>query len=63
MSEGDRGGSGSKKSCLAYLKDLYEGEQRPFTECQNSAAFKSYCILKFAILVGSLIKKYQKTEI
>ena len=28
-----------------------------FTEFQNSAAFKSYSILKFGKLVGSLIEK------
>ena len=56
------GGSGSKNPCWVYLKDLHEGEQRLFTECQNSAAFRSYCILKFAILVGSLIKKLKKVK-
>ena len=51
--------SGSKKSCWAYLKDLHKREQRLFTECQNSTAFRSYCILNFANLVGSLIKRYK----
>ena len=31
---GDRGVR-VKKPCWIYLKDLYEGEQRLFTECQN----------------------------
>ena len=55
------GGQGQKK--YVKLKDFNEGEQRLFTECQNSAAFRSYYILKFAALVGSLIKKYEKSEI
>ena len=33
-----------------------------FTELQNFAAFKSYCILKFGNLVGFLIKKDAKIE-
>ena len=33
-----------------------------FEELKNSAAFKSYHILKFAILAGSLIKKCGKFE-
>ena len=44
------------------MKDLLTGKQMLFTELQNSAAFKSYCILKFAILAGSLIKKCGKFE-
>ena len=39
------------------MKDLLTGEQMLFTELQNFAAFKSYCILKFGKLVGFLIKK------
>ena len=56
------GGSGSKKSCWAYLKELLKGEQRLFTELRYSIMFKSYRILKFAILAGSLIKKCGKFE-
>ena len=56
------GGSGSKKSCQANMKDLLTGEQMLFTELQNFAVFKSYRILKFGKLVGSLIKKDAKIE-
>ena len=56
------GGSGSKKSCWAYLKELLKGEQRLFTELRYSIMFKSYRILKFTILAGSLIKKCGKFE-
>ena len=38
------------------------GEQRLFTEFRYSIMFKSYRILKFAILAGSLIKKCGKFE-
>ena len=44
------------------MKDLLTGEQMLFTELQNFAAFKSYRILKFGKLVGSLIKKDAKIE-
>ena len=44
------------------MKDLLKGEQILFTELQNFAAFKSYRILKFGKLVGSLIKKDAKIE-
>ena len=44
------------------MKDLFTGEQMLFTELQNFAAFKSYCILKFGNLVGFLIKKDAKIE-
>ena len=33
-----------------------------FMEFQNQFSFKNYCILKFAILAGSLIKKCGKFE-
>ena len=42
------------------MKDLLTREQMLFTELQNPAAFKSYCILKFEELVGSLIKRTRK---
>ena len=44
------------------MKDLLTGKQMLFTELQNFAAFKSYRILKFGKLVGSLIKKDAKIE-
>ena len=44
------------------MKDLLTGKQMLFTELQNSAAFKSYRILKFGNLVGFLIKKDRKFE-
>ena len=44
------------------MKDLLTGEQMLFTELQNFAAFKSYRILKFRKLVGSLVKKDAKIE-
>ena len=44
------------------MKDLLTGKQMLFTELQNSAAFKSYRILKFGKLVGFLIKKDAKIE-
>ena len=44
------------------MKDLLTGEQMLSTELQNFAAFKSYGILKFGKLVGSLIKKDAKIE-
>ena len=47
-------GSGSKKSCWAYSKDLLTGKQKLFTELESSAMFISYCILN---LVGFLIKR------
>ena len=56
------GGSGSKKSCWAYFKELLKGEQRLFTELRYLIMFKSYRILKLAILAGSLIKKCGKFE-
>ena len=59
----DRGGVGLKNSCWAHLKDLQEGEQILFMECQNQFLFKSYRILKLAILVGSFIKQRTKTDI
>ena len=49
-------GSGLKKSCQANMDDL-TGESMLFTELQNSAAFKTYCNLKFGNFVGLLIKK------
>ena len=56
------GGVRVKKSCQANMKDLLTGEQMLFTELQNFAAFKSYCILNFGKLVGFLIKKDAKIE-
>ena len=44
------------------MKDLLTGKQVLFTELQNFAAFKSYCMLKFGNLVGFLIKKDAKIE-
>ena len=44
------------------MKDLSTGEQIVFTELQNFASFKNYCILKFRNLVGFLIKKDTKIE-
>ena len=44
------------------MKDLLTGEQMLFTELQNFAAFKSYCILNFGKLVGFLVKKDAKIE-
>ena len=44
------------------MKDLLTGKHMLFTELQNFAAFKSYRILKFGKLVGSLIKKDWKIE-
>ena len=44
------------------MKDLLSGEQMLFTELQNFATFKSYCILKFGKLVGFLIKKEAEIE-
>ena len=44
------------------MKDLLTGEHMLFIELQNFAAFKSYCILKFGKLVGSLVKKDAKIE-
>ena len=44
------------------MKDLLTGKHMLFTELQNFAAFKSYRILKFGKLVGSLIKKDAKIE-
>ena len=44
------------------MKYLLIGKQRLFTELQNSAAFKSYRISKFANLVGILIRKDGKFE-
>ena len=44
------------------MKDLLSGEQMLFTDLQNFAAFRSYCILKFRNLVGFLIKKDAKIE-
>ena len=44
------------------MKDLLTGEQMLFTELQNFAASKSYRILKFGKLVGSLIKMDAKIE-
>ena len=44
------------------MTDLLTGEQMLFTELQNFAAFKSYCILKFGNLVRFLIKKDTKIE-
>ena len=44
------------------MKDLLTGKHMLFTELQNFAAFKSYCILKFGKLVGFLIKKDMKIE-
>ena len=41
--------------------DLLAGEHK-LTELQNFATFKSYPILKFGKLVGSLIKKDAKIE-
>ena len=48
------------KICVGQMVDLHEGEQTLFTECQNSAAFRSYSILKFATLVGSFKKEITK---
>ena len=42
------------------MKDLLIEEQIVLTELQNFAVFKSYRILKFGKLVGSLIKRTQK---
>ena len=44
------------------MKDLLTGKQMLFTELQNFAPFKSYRILKFGKLVGSLTKKDVKIE-
>ena len=44
------------------MKDLITGEQILFTELQNFAVFKSYCILKFGNLVGFLLKKGAEIE-
>ena len=44
------------------MKEFLVREQMLFTELQNFAAFKSYRILKFGKLVGSLIKKDAKIE-
>ena len=44
------------------MKDNLTEQQRLFTELQNSAAFKSYRISKFANLVGFLVKKDGKFE-
>ena len=44
------------------MKDLNKREKGLFTECLNSAAFRSYCILKFAILVGSFIKNMKNLK-
>ena len=44
------------------MKDLLTGEQMLFTEFQNFATFRSYCILKFGNLVGFLMKKDVKIE-
>ena len=44
------------------MKDLLTARQILFKELQNSAAFKSYRISKFANLVGFLIKKDEKFE-
>ena len=48
----------SKKACLAYLKELLEWKQRLFTELRNFCLARSYCILRFAILISN--KKYRK---
>ena len=45
------------------MKDLLAGDHMLFTELQNSAAFKSYRISKFANLIGFLMKKDAKFEI
>ena len=44
------------------MTDLVTGELILFTELQNFAAFKCYCMLKFGNLVGFLIKKDGKIE-
>ena len=44
------------------MTDFLTGEQMLFTELQNFTAFKSYRILKFRKLVGSLIKKDAEIE-
>ena len=51
-----------KKSCWAYLEELLKGKQRLFTELRYSIMFKSYPILNFSILAGSLKKKCEKFE-
>ena len=45
------------------MKDLNEGEQRLFTECQTSFPFKGYPFLKFAILEKSLIENGQNCSV
>ena len=44
------------------MKDLPTGKHMLFTELQNSAAFKSYHVLKFRKLVGFQKKKDTKIE-
>ena len=39
------------------------GDQRLFTEFQNLVLFKSYAILKFAIVVGFLIKNKENQHL
>ena len=56
------GGSGSKRSRYSNTKDFLTGKKILFTEFKNSAAFKSYSILKFGNSVG-YIKKYEDIEI
>ena len=49
-----------KDLCLAYVEELLKGKQKFFT-VRNSIVFKSYSILMFAYLVGSL-KNHERFE-
>ena len=52
-------GSKQKNPCWAYLKDLNEGETEAFYRMSKLICFQKLLQLKFANLVGSLIKSGQ----